>query len=143
MPGSPPIGPVLIGANELLDQLYEETERLLREKEPAVHYLAKALIERGRADRRGARGGLRRDRGDLPVPAPAVRAQAHPVPKFGSHDRGAGEPWQEPAKEEAAAADEPAASIGAGADPATDEPTWQPSRRPGMPTDVVPPWARH
>ena len=37
---------MLVGAHELLDQLYEETERLLREKEPAVHYLAKALIER-------------------------------------------------------------------------------------------------
>ena len=34
-PGSPPIGPVLVAADELLDQLYVETERLLREKEPA------------------------------------------------------------------------------------------------------------
>jgi cell division protease FtsH len=42
----PPIGPVMVGAHELLDQLYEETERLLREKEPALHHLAKALIER-------------------------------------------------------------------------------------------------
>ena len=39
-------GPVLVAAHELLDQLYAETERLLREKEPAVHHLAKALIER-------------------------------------------------------------------------------------------------
>ena len=45
-PGQPPIGPVLGAANELLDQLYEETDRLLHEKEPAIHYLAKALIER-------------------------------------------------------------------------------------------------
>jgi hypothetical protein len=42
----PPIGPVIVAAHELLDQLYEETERLLREKEPAIHSLAKALIER-------------------------------------------------------------------------------------------------
>ena len=42
----PPIGPVLVAAHELLDQLYEETERLLREKEPAIHHLAKALIDR-------------------------------------------------------------------------------------------------
>ncbi|HET7168890.1 MAG TPA: AAA family ATPase [Candidatus Limnocylindrales bacterium] len=45
-PDQPPIGPVLVGAHELLDQLYEETERLLREKEAAVHHLANALIER-------------------------------------------------------------------------------------------------
>ena len=42
----PPIGPVLAASHELLDQLYEETERLLRAKEPAIHHLAKALIER-------------------------------------------------------------------------------------------------
>ena len=46
MPNQPPPGPVLTAANELLDQLYEETHRLLREKEAAVHHLAKALIER-------------------------------------------------------------------------------------------------
>ena len=45
-PGQPPPGPVLVAAHELLDQLYEETVRLLREKEPALHHLAKALIER-------------------------------------------------------------------------------------------------
>jgi len=42
----PPIGPVLVAAHELLDQLYEETDRLLHEKEPAIHHLANALIER-------------------------------------------------------------------------------------------------
>jgi cell division protease FtsH len=46
MPNQPPVGPVLTAANELLDQLYEETHRLLREKEAAVHHLAQALIER-------------------------------------------------------------------------------------------------
>ena len=45
-PGSPPIGPVLTAAHELLDQLYDETDRLLHEKEAAVHHLAQALIER-------------------------------------------------------------------------------------------------
>lgn len=45
-PTQPPIGPILTAAHELLDQLYEETERLLREKEPALHHLAKALVER-------------------------------------------------------------------------------------------------
>ena len=49
MPGvsSAGSGPVLQGAHELLDQLYEETDRLLHEKEPAIHYLARALIEHG------------------------------------------------------------------------------------------------
>jgi cell division protease FtsH len=46
LPGQPPIGPVLTATHELLDQLYEETERLLREKEAALHHLARALIER-------------------------------------------------------------------------------------------------
>ena len=45
-PDQPPIGPVLVAAHELLDQLYEETDRLLHEKEPAIHHLANALIER-------------------------------------------------------------------------------------------------
>src|SRR5205085_9038033 len=45
-PGQMPPGPVMVAAHEFLDQLYEETERLLREKEPAIHHLAKALIER-------------------------------------------------------------------------------------------------
>ena len=45
-PNEPPIGPVIVGAHELLDQLYEETDRLLHEKEPAIHHLANALIER-------------------------------------------------------------------------------------------------
>ena len=45
-PNQPPPGPILVAAHELLDQLYEETVRLLQEKEPALHHLAKALIER-------------------------------------------------------------------------------------------------
>ena len=45
-PGEPPPGPILVAAHELLDQLYEETVRLLQEKEAALHHLAKALIER-------------------------------------------------------------------------------------------------
>src|SRR3954452_663604 len=45
-PGQMPPGPVMVAAHEMLDQLYEETERLLREKEPAIHHLAKALMDR-------------------------------------------------------------------------------------------------
>jgi hypothetical protein len=46
VPNQPPPMPVMVAAHELLDQLYEETVRLLHEKEPALHHLAKALIER-------------------------------------------------------------------------------------------------
>ena len=39
-------GPFLVAAHELLDQLYAETERLILHKMTAVHYVARALIER-------------------------------------------------------------------------------------------------
>jgi cell division protease FtsH len=45
-PGMAMAGPAMTAAHELLDQLYEETERLLRAKEAALHHLAQALIER-------------------------------------------------------------------------------------------------
>jgi hypothetical protein len=41
-----PPQPFVVAANELLDQLYAETERLLLQKMTAVHYVARALIER-------------------------------------------------------------------------------------------------
>ena len=44
--GELPPGPFLVAAHELLDQLYAETERLVLQKMTAVHYLARALIER-------------------------------------------------------------------------------------------------
>jgi cell division protease FtsH len=49
MPGGPAAaanGPFLVAAHELLDQLYAETERLILQKMTAVHYIARALIER-------------------------------------------------------------------------------------------------
>jgi ATP-dependent Zn protease len=45
-PGQLPPPPYVTAANELLDQLYAETERLLLQKMTAVHYVARALIER-------------------------------------------------------------------------------------------------
>src|SRR4026209_1017154 len=45
-PGQFPPAPFVVAAHETPDELYAETERLLREKEPAIHHLAKALIER-------------------------------------------------------------------------------------------------
>ena len=45
-PNELPPQPFLVAANELLDQLYAETERLVLQKMTAVHYVARALIER-------------------------------------------------------------------------------------------------
>ncbi len=144
----PPIGPVLVAAHELLDQLYEETERLLREKEPAIHHLAEALI---------ARDELIGD--ELEEVFAEVEA-AHPelltkferrliqFREFAPLPFGP-ETWAPPptTPEEA---EQPAASI--------ERPAWQPPReeaarsgvpgtgpgmppRPGMSPDSIPPWA--
>ena len=53
---------MLQGAHELLDEPVEETDRLLHEKEPAIHYLARALIEHGELIGDELEGGLQRDR---------------------------------------------------------------------------------
>ena len=42
-----PPGPVLRLADRLLDELYEETKRLMREKEYAIHAVAGALMQKG------------------------------------------------------------------------------------------------
>jgi cell division protease FtsH len=132
----PPIGPVLVAAHELLDQLYEETDRLLHEKEPAIHYLAEALI---------ARDELIGD--ELEEVFAEVEA-AHPE-LLATFERkliqfrefaplpNAPETWAPPptTPEEA---QQPAASM--------ERPAWQPSRgggsdSPGMSPDSIPPWA--
>jgi len=146
-PGSPPIGPVLVGAHELLDQLYEETERMLREKEPAVHYLAKALIERDEligqeleavfAEIEGAYPYLRR-----PFERKLITFRSFAPPQ----DRTPTDAWQPPAAADAAA-DEPAADEGAADEPAAVKPAATGpvagQARRGMPLDVPPPWAHH
>ena len=132
----PPIGPVLVAAHELLDQLYEETERLLHEKEPAIHHLAEALI---------ARDELIGD--ELEEVFAEVEA-AHPE-LLATFERkliqfrefaplpNAPDTWAPPptTPEEA---QQPAASM--------ERPAWQPSRgggvdAPGMSPDAIPPWA--
>ena len=45
-PGQLPPQPFIVASHELLEQLYAETERLLLHKMTAVHYVARALIER-------------------------------------------------------------------------------------------------
>ena len=136
-----PSGPVLMGAHELLDQLYEETERLLREKEPAVHFLARVLIERGEligdeleqvfVEVETAYPYLRR-------PFERKLITFRPFGRDRHADEDEAKPPQEP---EEIAADEPAASLSsAGSElPAG---SWRPRRRSRMSPGAVPPWAR-
>jgi cell division protease FtsH len=144
VPGQFPPAPFVVAAHEMLDDLYAETERLLREKEPAIHHLAKALIERDELI------------GDELEEVFAEVERAHPellekferkiIPfrDFAPPERQIGEGWVPP----------PAAQgQEAAAEPAASEPHWTPPlpgssrdrhRRtdgPGMPTDVIPPWA--
>jgi cell division protease FtsH len=161
-PGQFPPAPFVVAAHEMLDELYAETERLLREKEPAVHHLAKALIDRDELI------------GDELEEVFAEVERAHPELKnkferkiipfrdFAPPERqGNGEGFfPQPAQQEAAA--EPAASVGGGAAAASETAealamaqasAWLPAGqgssrergrrgdRPGMPTDMIPPWA--
>ena len=109
-PGQMPPGPIMVAAHELLDQLYEETERLLREKEPAVHTLAKALLDRDELIGE-----------ELDEVFDAVEA-AHPellrpferkliqFRSFAPRDPQAGDAWMQAQAAPAAAATQPAAS---------------------------------
>jgi hypothetical protein len=164
-PGQFPPAPFVVAAHEMLDGLYAETERLLREKEPAIHHLANALIERDELI------------GDELEEVFAEVERAHPellnkferkiIPfrDFAPPERqqpGEGF-FPQPVAQEAA--DVPAASIGAGVAASSETAdalaraqaaAWLPpgegsardrNRRgrgpgePGMPTDVIPPWA--
>ncbi len=148
-------GPVLQGAHELLDQLYEETDRLLHEKEPAIHYLARALIEHGELIGEELEAVFNEIETMYPyLRRPFERKVLHFRP-FG-RDMRPEEAAKPPAAEdeEEAAADSPAAD-----GPGSGAGSWQPPRSPGassgsatgaldplrapaMPTDAVPPWAR-
>lgn len=124
-PKQPPIAPVLVAAHELLDQLYSETERLLRAKEPAVHAVARALIERDELI------------GDELEEVFAAAEAAHPellerferqvitFRDFAPLPRdGGAEAWTPPPTP-----------------PTEDEPQEPAARGHGMPPDAVPPWA--
>ena len=159
---APPIGPVLVGANELLDQLYEETERLLREKEPALHYLAQGAHRAGRADRRRSwRPCSPRSRARTRTCTGRSSARSCGSEPFGSRSRDddeaeqGGKTEQEDVAADMPAARLPSAATGAAADdpgwgapdgdrPVTATSSWVPAAAPpsaGMPQDIVPPWA--
>ena len=109
-PGSPPIGPVLVGAHELLDQLYEETERLAA-REGAGRPLPRQGAHRARrADRRrSSRRSSPRSRPPTRI-CDAVRAQAPHVPvRSPSHVTGRRPRTGSPRPRAEEAADEPAA----------------------------------
>jgi hypothetical protein len=144
----------------MLDDLYAETERLLREKEPAIHHLAKALIERDEL----IGDELEEVFAEVERAHPELREKFErkiiPFRDFAPAERQIVESWTpQPAPQDAAASDAPAASEGAVAAPgvsaidAAGVAGWLPpppgssrdrnrgSGGPGMPTNVVPPWA--
>jgi cell division protease FtsH len=148
-PDAPPIGPVLVAAHELLDQLYAETERLLREKEPAVHHLAKALIERDELIADELEAVFAEVEREHPELAEQFERKLIQFRDFAPRDRDP-QVWNPPpgpaeVESAAAAAAEPAASVPAGAAWAPGRPAAPGDRgrdgRPGMPTHLVPPWA--
>ena len=147
-PGQPPIGPVLGAANELLDQLYEETDRLLHEKEPAIHYLAKALIERDELIGSELEEVFDQIEAMYPYLGRTFERKLLTFRPFAQKDI-PDQIVRPPTEEEAAAATEPAAREpdgGAADDPEDGVGTWwTPPRRPspsrGLSPDAIPPWA--
>ena len=164
IPGQLPPAPFVVAAHEMLDELYAETERLLREKEPAIHHLAKALIERDELIGDELEEVFREVERAHPELLEKFERQIIPFRDFAPPERQIGEGWvPPPAAQQEAASDAPAASEGAGATglgaaasleaqvrgwnpplPGSPRDRNRPSHGPGMPTDVTPPWAtRH
>ena len=145
-PGQMPPAPFMVAAHEMLDDLYAETERLLREKEPAVHHLARALIDRDELIGDELEEVFLQVEAAYPNLKQKFERQIIPFRDFAPHDRRDTEGWIPPAVP--VAADEPAAS-----EPVAGASTWSPplpgetrerSRQvggPGMRTDLTPPWA--
>ena len=139
-PNQPPPGPVMVAAHEMLDELYEETERLLREKEPALHHLAKALIERDELIGDELEAVFAEVEAANPELLDTFQRKIIQFRNFAPMPREDPNAWTPPAPSEQEAADEePAAKDGPG--------DWTPGRhtsgrRRGMPPDAIPPWAR-
>jgi cell division protease FtsH len=146
-PGQMPPGPFIVAAHEMLDDLYAETERLLREKEPAIHHLAKALIERDELIGDDLEAVFVEVETAYPELKDKFERKIIPFRDFAPPDRQTGEGWVPQAAVQQAAA-EPAAS-----EPGDGLPPWTPplpgssraryrrSDGPGMRTDAIPPWA--
>jgi cell division protease FtsH len=148
IPPALPPQPVIIGAHDLLDQLYDETDRLLREKEPALHHLAKALIERDELIGDELEDVFREVETAHPQLKDKFERRIIPFRNFAPPERPIVEGWAPPAAAQQEAAAEPAASVpGASGVPVWEAPIGDRPPRvrrdgPGMPTDIVPPWAQ-
>ncbi len=146
-PGQLPPAPFVVAAHEMLDDLYEETERLLREKEPAIHHLAKTLIERDELIGDDLEAVFVEVEAAYPRLRDKFERKIIPFRDFAPPERQLGEGWVPPAAAQQEAAAEPAASVPlVGGVPVWEAPIGdRPPRArhggPGMPTDVVPPWA--
>ena len=144
LPGQLPPGPFVVAAHEMLDDLYAETERLLREKEPAIHHLAKALIERDELigdELEEVFLDVERSHPDL---AQMFERKIIPFRDFAPPERQNGEDWvPQPPATQTAAADAPAASVPEWTPPlpGSSRARYRPTGEPGMPTDAIPPWA--
>jgi hypothetical protein len=121
MTGNMPAGPVLMAANELMDQLYEETERLLREKEPALHFLAKALIERDELIGPELDEVFAEIEGRYPYLLEPFERKLITFRPFGGPEKDRSEDWP---------TDKPAAEEQAADEPAADTPGWRPPKDP-------------
>jgi cell division protease FtsH len=142
-PNQLPPAPFVVAAHEMLDDLYAETERLLREKEPAIHHLAKALIERDELIGDDLEAVFVEVETAHPELKDKFERKIIPFRDFAPPDRQPGEGW----------APQPAAQQEAAAEPAASAPDWspplpgssrarhRPTGEPGMPTNVTPPWA--
>ena len=144
VPGQLPPAPFVVAAHEMLDDLYEETERLLREKEPALHHLAKALIERDEL----IGDELEEVFTQVETAHPGLRDKFErkiiPFRDFAPPERPIVEGWAPPAAAQQEAAAEPAASVPGvplWEAPIGDRPPRTRRDGPGMATDIVPPWA--
>jgi cell division protease FtsH len=144
--GQLPPAPFVVAAHEMLDDLYEETERLLREKEPAIHHLAKALIERDELIGDELEAVFEEVESAYPRLRDKFERKIIPFRDFAPPERQMGEGWVPPAAAQQEAAAEPAASVpgmpgvSVWEAPIGDRPP-RPRGGPGMPTDIVPPWA--
>jgi ATP-dependent Zn protease len=109
IPPALPPQPVIVGAHDLLDQLYEETERLLREKEPAIHHLAKALIERDELIGDELEEVFAEAETQYPELLQPFERKILQFRPFAPRDRNASEAWTPPSASGQPAADVPAA----------------------------------
>jgi ATP-dependent Zn protease len=143
VPNQLPPAPFVVAAHEMLDDLYEETERLLHEKEPAIHHLAKALIERDELIGDELEEVFLEVERSHPELAKKFERKIIPFRDFAPPDRQNGEGWVPQPAAQQAAADVPAASVPEWTPPmaGSSRARYRPTGEPGMPTDAIPPWA--